>query len=440
MNVAVIGQGFVGLSLSVFLASKKIHVFGIENNKNKLKILQNGKSTFFEPKLNNHLKKCIKSKNLEFTDSLNSIFHKLDLIYICVPTPNKKSSIDLTYVKNVINQIEKLLKNSSKKPLVIVKSTISPGTSQSLVKILSKRNKNLGSDYYFGVNPEFLREGSAIDDQFNPHILVIGTEDLKSQNKIKKFYDKLYAKKIPRIYTNFSTSELIKYSNNAFLATKISFINSVSNLCEKVPGANVDDIAKAIGLDPRIGPYFLKAGPGFGGSCLPKDLTSFIHVYRSFDVAPTLFSSVKNVNNNQLNQIISILENKFNKFSGKTISILGLSFKENSDDIRESRSIKLIKNLLKKKSNVKVFDLLAINNTRKIFGEKIIYCNSIYDCFKNSDCAIIMNPDPYFTKISNKDFQSMKHKLVIDTRRIVEQKNFQGVEFIALGVSQNNQK
>ena len=317
-----------------------------------------------------------------------------------------------------------------------------PGTTQKIVKnILEKESgKKSGKDFGLVTNPEFLREGLAVDDLLKPHLIVIGENKKNDGIELKKYYKQFY-KDCPEIlFTDLSSAELIKYSNNAFLATKISFINSVSNLCEKVPGANVDDIAKAIGLDPRIGPYFLKAGPGFGGSCLPKDLTSFIHVYRSFDVAPTLFSSVKNVNNNQLNQIISILENKFNKFSGKTISILGLSFKENSDDIRESRSIKLIKNLLKKKSNVKVFDLLAINNTRKIFGEKIIYCNSIYDCFKNSDCAIIMNPDPYFTKISNKDFQSMKHKLVIDTRRIVEQKNFQGVEFIALGVSQNNQK
>ena len=438
MNVAVIGQGFVGLSLSIFLASKKINVFGVEINQEKLLILQSGKPTFFEPKLNNYLQKCLQTKNLQFVDSLDLIFNKLDVIYICVPTPNKKSSINLTFIKNVINEIQKLLKYTSKKPLIIVKSTLSPGTSKLLVNILSKNNKNhLGSNYYFVVNPEFLREGSAIDDQFNPHILVMGTEENKSKNKIKIFYEQLYSKKIPRTFTNYSTAELIKYTNNAFLATKISFINSISNLCEKIPGANVDDVAKAIGLDPRIGPYFLKAGPGFGGSCLPKDLTSFIHVYKSFDVPPTLLNSVKNVNEKQLEQILRILENKLKKISGKTISILGLSFKENSDDIRESRSIKLIQNILKEKCKINVFDPLALENTKNFFKDRLVYCNSISECLKNSDCVIIMNSENSFKQISKQDIQNMRRQLIIDSRRIIEQKikEIPKTEYIALGIN-----
>lgn len=438
MNVAVVGQGFVGLSLSVFLASKKIHVYGVENNTKKLSILKSGKATFFEPKLNNLLEKCLETKNLQFIDSLDLIFKKLDAIYICVPTPNKNSSINLTYIKNVILQIEKLLNQTSKKPLIIVKSTISPGTSKSLVKILSKNNKNnLGTNFYFVVNPEFLREGSAIDDQFNPHILVMGTEEIKSKNKIKSFYEKLYSKKIPRNFTNFSSAELIKYSNNAFLATKISFINSISNLCEKIPGANIDDIAKAIGLDPRIGPYFLKAGPGFGGSCLPKDLTSFIDVYKSYDVSPILLNSVKNVNEKQLDQILKILKIKLNKISGKTISILGLSFKENSDDVRESRSIKLIRHILKENCVINVFDSLALENTKQIFKNRLVYCNSISECLKNSDCAIIMNSEKDFKLISKQSIQNMKRPLIIDSRRIIPQKikEMPKIEYVGLGVN-----
>jgi len=438
MNVAVVGQGFVGLSLSVFLASKKIHVYGVENNKKKISILKNGKPTFFEPKLNNHLQKCLQTKNLQFIDSLDSVFNKLDVIYICVPTPNKKSSINLTYIKNVITEIQTLLNRTSKKPLIIVKSTISPGTSKLLVNILSKNNKNnLGTDFYFTVNPEFLREGSAIDDQFNPHILVMGTEEIKSKNKIKSFYDKLYSEKISRIFTNYSSAELIKYSNNAFLATKISFINSISNLCEKIPGANVDDVAEAIGLDPRIGPYFLKAGPGFGGSCLPKDLISFIDVYKSFDVPSTLLNSVKNVNERQLEQILKILENKFTNFSGKTISILGLSFKENSDDIRESRSIKLIHAILKENCVINVFDHLALENTKQVFKNKLVYCNSIPECLKNSDCVIIMNSEKDFKQISKQNIQNMRRPLIIDSRRIIDEKikKIPKIEYVALGVN-----
>jgi len=438
MNVAVIGQGFVGLSLSIFLASKKFNVYAVENNPEKLITLQSGKPTFFEPKLNNYLQKCLQAKNLQFIDSVNLIFNKLDVIYVCVPTPNKKSSINLMYINNVITQIEQLLKSTSKKPLIIVKSTISPGTSQKLINILSKNTQNiLGNDYYFVVNPEFLREGSAMDDQFNPHILVMGTEENKSKNKIKYFYEQLYSKKIPRTFTNYSTAELIKYTNNAFLATKISFINSISNLCEKIPGANVDDIARAIGLDPRIGPAFLKAGPGFGGSCLPKDLTSFIHVYKSFDVPSVLLNSVKNVNEKQLEQILRILENKLKKISGKTISILGLSFKENSDDIRESRSIKLIQSILKEKCTINVFDPLALENTKNFFKNKLVYCNSISECLKNSDCVIIMNSEKIFKQISKQDIQNMRRQLIIDSRRIIEQKikEMPTIEYVALGIN-----
>jgi|SaaInlStandDraft_2_1057019.scaffolds.fasta_scaffold16985_2 UDPglucose 6-dehydrogenase len=438
MNIGVVGQGFVGLSLSVFLASKKIQVFGVENNEEKLSVLKNGKSTFFEPKLNNVLQKCLEQKNLKFVNSLKPIFNKLDVVYICVPTPNKKSSINLTYIKNVISEIQKLLNHTTKKPLIVIKSTISPGTSKLLVNILSKNYKYiLGENFYFAVNPEFLREGSAINDQFNPHILVIGTEEIKSKNKIQSIYKKLYSKQIPRIFTNFSSAELIKYTNNAFLATKISFINSISNLCEKIPGANVDDIAEAIGLDPRIGPYFLKAGPGFGGSCLPKDLISFIDVYKSFDVSPTLFNSVKNVNDKQLEQILKILENKFNKISGKTISILGLSFKENSDDIRESRSIKLIQNIIKKNCAINVFDSLALENTKQIFKNKLVYCTSVSECLKNSDCVIIMNSEKIFKQISKQNIETMRRQLIIDSRRIIEQKirEMPKTEYVALGVN-----
>ena len=438
MNIGVVGQGFVGLSLSVFLASKKIQVFGVENNEEKLSVLKNGKSTFFEPKLNNVLQKCLEQKNLKFVNSLKPIFNKLDVVYICAPTPNKKSSINLTYIKNVISEIQKLLNHTTKKPLIVIKSTISPGTSKLLVNILSKNYKYiLGENFYFAVNPEFLREGSAINDQFNPHILVIGTEEIKSKNKIQSIYKKLYSKQIPRIFTNFSSAELIKYTNNAFLATKISFINSISNLCEKIPGANVDDIAEAIGLDPRIGPYFLKAGPGFGGSCLPKDLISFIDVYKSFDVSPTLFNSVKNVNDKQLEQILKILENKFNKISGKTISILGLSFKENSDDIRESRSIKLIQNIIKKNCAINVFDSLALENTKQIFKNKLVYCTSVSECLKNSDCVIIMNSEKIFKQISKQNIETMRRQLIIDSRRIIEQKikKIPKLEYVALGVN-----
>lgn len=438
MNVAVVGQGFVGLTLSVFLSSKKLQVFGIENNQNKLKIMKTGTSPFFEPNLNKNLKKCLNQKTLQFENSLNTIFSKLDIIYICVPTPNKNNSIDLKFIKNIIIEISYLLKSTKKKPMIIIKSTVAPQTTNLLLKILSKNSKKfLGKDYFLIVNPEFLREGFALNDQMHPHLLVIGSKDLMSKNKINTFYKKIYSKKIPRTFTNFSTAELIKYSNNAFLATKISFINSISNLCDKIPGANIDDVANAIGLDPRIGPLFLKAGPGFGGSCLPKDLNSFISVYKNFGLQPTLLNSVKNVNEKQSNQIYLILKNKLKKLNGKTISVLGISFKENSDDLRESRSVILIKKLLNSNCKIKAYDSLALNNAMKVFKNSIEYCNSISECLKNSDCLVIMNSDEEFKKITQKTISVMNKKLILDTRRILK---ISGAQYIALGRNFDNQK
>lgn len=433
MNVAVVGQGFVGLTLSVFLSLKKFRVYGIENNLIKLKMLQTGNPSFFEPNLEKNLKKCMKLHNLKFSENIKPIFNKIDIIYLCVPTPNDKNVIDLKYIKKVITEISYFLKETKKKPMIIIKSTIAPETTHLLLKILEKNSKKLlGVDYFLIVNPEFLKEGTALADQANPHLIVIGTGDKKSKNKIENFYKKIYSKKIPKFTTNFTTAELIKYSNNAFLATKISFINSISNLCQKIPGANIDDVAKAIGVDPRIGNLFLKAGPGFGGSCLPKDLNSFISVFNNYGIKPTLFNGVKNVNDYQLNQIFLILQKKLKNFNGKTISILGMSFKENSDDLRESRSILLIKKLLDLNCKIKVYDSLAIEKTINLFKDSIEYCTSISDCSNNSDCLIIMNADEEFKKISINEISNMNHKFILDTRRILKISN---VDYHALGIN-----
>ena len=404
MNVAVVGQGFVGLTLSVFLSLKKLQVFGVENNQNTLKIINNGKSPFFEPNLDKNLKKCLKLKTLQFVESLNPIFSKIDVVYICVPTPNRNNSIDLKFINSVIYEISHLLKSTKKKPIIIIKSTVAPQTTNLLLKILSKNsNKILGKDYFLVVNPEFLREGFALDDQMNPHLIVMGCEDLKSQHRIKNFYKKLYSEKIPRTYTNFSTAELIKYSNNAFLATKISFINSISNLCEKIPGANVDDVANAIGTDPRIGSLFLKAGPGFGGSCLPKDLNSFISVYKNFGIQPILLNSVKNVNKKQSSQILSILKNRYKKLEGKTISILGISFKENVPDIRNSKAAELAAMFINKKYNIDIYDpVVDKDEVLSAYNISLANPSGKYDCIVITVPHKIIFKDKNFKQFLNK--------------------------------------
>jgi len=434
MNIAIIGMGFVGLTLALVLASKKINVYGIESDKTKLEFLNKGKSYFYEPKLDELLVRTLKSKKLNFSSNLKKIFSKLDVIFITVGTPTVKGKTDLKSLKKVIKNLGDLIKDSKNQPLLVIKSTIPPSTSQNvIIPLLEKTSKKvLGEDYFLATNPEFLQEGTAIDNQFFPHVIVIGTTDEKSKKLLVNLYKKIYRKQIPRFYTNYSVAELIKYANNAFLATKISFINSISNLCQQIPGGSIDDVAKVIGMDKRIGPLFLKAGPGYGGSCLPKDLDSIISTFKNYGIKPYLFEGVKQVNDIQINQIIKLLKTNINSLENKTISILGLSFKENSDDIRKSRSIKLIEKLLEFDCKLKVHDPKAISKTKEIFKDKLEYYSKIKDCLNSSDCAIIMTPWAEYKNLT-KEFDGMKNKVIIDTRRILKTRNLK-INYSALGI------
>lgn len=428
-------MGFVGLSLAAVLSSKGTQVYGIEKEISKLEELKNGRSPFYEPDLDNILSKSIRNGTLKFSDTLEEPFDKVDLLFITVGTPTKDGKIDLSSIKSVAKTIGTILKNLRNSPEIVVKSTIAPGTTENVIIPIIEKNsgKKLGEDFHLVTNPEFLREGRAIYDQLNPHVVVIGSHDDKSREIITNFYEKIYNQNIRRMYVNFSTSEMIKYANNAFLATKISFINTIANLCQQIPNTDVDQVAKCIGMDPRIGPEFLRAGPGYGGSCLPKDLDSFISVYKKHGLEPVLFESVKQVNAKQIEEIIKILKQKMIRLQGKTISILGLSFKENSDDIRESRSILLIQRLLKEKCKIRAHDPLAISNTKDILNDKIQYYENESDCIKGADCAIIMTPWSQYGKIAQDKIKQMKKLLIIDTRRILDLSEIKDVQYVALG-------
>ncbi len=435
MKVAVVGMGFVGLSLAVVLASKGVKVYGVEKEESKLEQLSSAKPPFYEPDLGKFLSRTIKSRFLQFSSSIEDIFDDLDVIFVTVGTPTVRGKIDLKHIKNVTENLGITLGRSTRSPLVVIKSTIAPGTTKNIILPMLEKlsGKNLGKDLFLATNPEFLREGSAIHDQIHPHVIVIGSQEVKSHQILEKFYNKIYEKSVPRIQVNFATSELIKYTNNAFLATKISFINTISNLCQKIPGTNVDTIAKVIGMDPRIGPLFLKAGPGYGGSCLPKDLDSLISTCEKIGSGGEFFKSVKTVNEMQIRQVLDILKQKIPSLKGRTISILGLAFKENSDDIRESRSISLIKELLKGKCIVKVHDPQANENTKNVFKNKILYYDKISDCLAKSDCAIIMTPWSDYKNLKNENFEKMRNKIVIDTRRVLDygQTN---LNYVAMGI------
>ena len=433
MRIAVVGLGFVGLSLTSVLASKGNNVVGIDIDVERCKKIRNGVSPFFEPYLEKTLRIGLKKKLTISNDF--SLIKDCNMIFVAVGTPQKSNgAIDLSMIRKAVETIGRVLAKSKKNPIILIKSTVIPGTMQNVIlPILEKKsNKKAGRDFGLISNPEFLQESRAIRDSEFPHAVVLGGYKTKFMKKAKNFFEKLHPN-IPIIITNHQTAEMIKYGNNSFLATKISFINQLSNICQKTPGANVDDIARTIGLDPRIGKLFLNAGPGYGGSCLPKDMKALINFANISGINPTLLNAVEDINSKQLEQIITIAKQQLIDLKSKRITVLGTSFKPNTDDIRDSISIELIKKLLKRKAKITVHDPRAIKNTRDIFGEKIIYAKSMNDALLKSQCAIIMTEWTQYEKLNNNNFKHMTKKVVIDTRRMLIGKQLD-VNYFGIGL------
>ena len=434
MKVGIIGLGFVGLSLAVFLSSKNVKVTGIDTDTTKIQTIQKGIPPFYEPTLQHYLKKAIKT-GLKLKTKISSDVFSNDLIFLTVGTPiNKHGEINLDYIKSAVTSLNKQLQFTKKIPTIIIKSTVTPGTTIQIIKPLLEGNSFQESiNFNLLTNPEFLRESSAIKDTRNPHVVIVGGNDTKSRKKLVEFYKKIYPKNQDYVETNTTTAEMIKYANNAFLATKITFINSMANICQKIPDTNVDDIAKVMGMDPRISHLFLNAGPGFGGSCFPKDLQALIAYSKNIGYSPKLLETVQNCNNQQVDSIIKLLKINVKNLHNKKIGILGLAFKENTNDIRESVSINLIKKLLQEKCIVNVHDPKALKNIKKIFKNKLEYFDEYKQIFHNSDCAILMTPWEEYTKINSKLVKKLKLKLFIDTRRVLSFNNDE-IKFLSLGI------
>ena len=433
MNIAVVGLGFVGLSISSVLASKNYNVVGIDIDNQKCSDIRNGVLPLFEPDLENTLKIGLKKK---LTVSNNfSLIKNCDMIFVTVGTPQKSNgAIELSMIKKATTTIGQIIKKSKKNPIIFIKSTVVPGTAQNVILPILEKKSGKKANRGFGIisNPEFLQESNAIRDTKYPHAIILGGKQTKYMKKAKMFFSKMHPN-VPIVITNFQTAEMIKYANNSFLATKISFINQLSNICQKIPGANIDDIARAIGLDSRIGKLFLNAGPGYGGSCLPKDMKALINFANISGINPTLLNAVEDINSKQLEQIITIAKQQLIDLKSKRVTVLGTSFKPNTDDIRDSISIELIKKLLKRKAKVTVHDPRAIKNTRDIFGEKIIYAKSMNDALLKSQCAIIMTEWTQYEKLNNNNFKHMTKKVVIDSRRMLIGKQLD-VNYFGIGL------
>jgi UDPglucose 6-dehydrogenase len=385
MHIGVIGMGYVGLVTSACFSEFGLFVTCVDKDEKKIRSLKKGIIPFYEPGLEELVKRNIKQGRLEFTTKISKAVESSLVIFIAVGTPRRgDGSADLRYVEEVAREIAKHIDGYK---VIVTKSTVPVGTGEKLREIISENLKEQ-TDFDIVSNPEFLREGSAIEDFMRPNRVVIGAKSPQAIAIMKDLYKPLYLIETAFVITNIETAELIKYASNSFLATKISFINEMANLCEKV-GADVHMVAKGMGFDQRIGQKFLHPGPGYGGSCLPKDTNALLKIAEEHDIELGIISAVIRSNEKQREYMVKKIKDALGTLKGKTIAILGLSFKPNTDDIRDAPSIYIIKSLLKEEASIRVYDPVSMEEANKILP-KIKYCKDSYDAAKGADALVIV--------------------------------------------------
>lgn len=410
MKITVVGAGYVGLVTSVCLSEMGYEVTCIDVQESRIDKLQKGISPIYEPELELLLQKNIEGKRLTFTTSPEVAYRNADIIFIAVGTPQRKDgTVNVEYLYQAVNSISQHL---TKDTIICTKSTVPVGTNYKIKQIINfKKPPHLRINVV--ANPEFLREGSAIFDFFYGDRIVIGTDHPDVAIVLEQLYQPL---KIPIIKTDVKSAELIKYASNAFLATKISFINEMAALCEKV-GANIDDVAFGIGKDQRIGSSFLQAGIGYGGSCFPKDINALFHTSGEVDHHFELLESVIKVNNRQQVLPISKARELLGDLKGRKVSVLGLAFKPNTDDLRESAGLRIIRELLTEGAILTAYDPVAIQNAKAIFGYKITYTTDISMAIQNADLTIIATEWEHIKQYPLELYSRyMKEPIIIDGR------------------------
>ena len=384
-SISIVGMGYVGLCTAATFASRGIRTIGIDIDQARVEQIRRGKAPLHEPQLDSMLKNVVRKKLLDATSDI-SVAADTDTTFLTVGTPSQPDgSIDLSYIKNATEDLGNAVREKRGYHLVVVKSTVVPGTTNGTVKRFLEQSsrKTIGSEVGLCANPEFLKEGTAINDALHPDKIVIGSNDKKSASELAKLYRRFYGARLPPvILTSPEAAELVKYASNAFLATKVSFINTIANIAELIPGVDVGMIAEAIGLDPRIGGLFLKAGPGYGGSCFHKDLQALINYSQNKNYDPLLFRATEETNEQQANRVVGLAEKLLGSLSSKRVAVLGLSFKKDTDDIREAASIRVINQLKNKGARVIAYDPMAITNTKKQLSEQIDYAENAHSALK----------------------------------------------------------
>ena len=434
MQISIIGTGYVGLVAGVCFAESGNNVICVDNNKSKLLKLEKGISPIFEPGLNELLKKNIAQKRISFTNNLKLAVQKSKVIFLALPTPTKENGD--TEIKNVFEVSKKIGEYINSYKIIVSKSTVPVGTTKKIQSIISKK-----TNFEFDVcsNPEFLKEGAAIFDFQKPDRVIVGAESEKAFSIMRELYSPFVRSGNPIIEMDIASSELSKYAANAYLATKISFMNNISILCENV-GADIEMIRRGIGTDPRIGNQFLFAGLGYGGSCFPKDVKALIKTSQKNKIKFSILESVEEVNLEQRKRFVQKILNHFKgNIKNKKLAIWGLSFKPNTDDMRDAPSITIINELEKKGANIFVYDPVAMEVAKNVLPKTTHYGKSATEILKDADALIIVTEWGEFrTPDFNKIKSVMKSPVIFDGRNIYDPKVLRENGFTYFGIGRKN--
>jgi UDPglucose 6-dehydrogenase len=433
MRICVVGAGYVGLATGVMFGRLGHEVVCADIDKGRVAEVGSGKLPFYEPPLEKELAKLVRAHRLFATTDVVRACSDSDVIFICVQTPSLPSGrIDVRPVKSACRSVGRALARSSGFKVVVMKSTVVPSTTDSVVKpILEKiSRKKAGKDFGLCMNPEFLQEGSALRDSMEPSRVVIGSEDKRSGGILTRLYAPL---KAPKIHTDLRSAEMIKYASNVFLATKISYANEVANICVRF-GIDSAPVLLAAGLDPRIGPLFLKPGLGFGGSCLPKDVKALRDRAGSEGYRSRLLAALLAINEQQPVEGIRLLESAVGNLRGKRVAVLGLAFKGGVDDIRETRAVPLVTELLARGASVIAYDPMAKDNFIRVMPS-IEYASSAAECLRGADGCIVQADWDAFRKLGRKEFSSMRSPVIVDGRRFLDPAKVEkaGARYLGIG-------
>jgi len=429
MKIGIIGSGYVGLVTGACFADLGNDVICVDNDKAKIASLKKGVMPIFEPALEETVLRNVKAGRLIFTSDIKTAAMASSIIFISVATPPKSNGEpDLSQVENVSRQLALCFDASYK--LVVEKSTVPIRTGEWIEHTLKVHAKKTAR-FDVASNPEFLREGSAINDFMHPDRIVIGVESKKAKDTLLELYKPI---KAPIIVTDIKSAEIIKHASNSYLATKISFINAISNICDKT-GADIVKVAEGMGMDKRIGRAFLNAGAGWGGSCFPKDVAAFIHIAEKTGYDFKFLKEVLRINEEQKKNVLEKIRNGLWILKGKTIAVLGLAFKPNTDDIRSAVSVDLIDMLKKEGANIRVYDPKAAAKAKTIL-KGVVFCKDAYEAARNSDCIVVMTEWPEFSELDfNRIKKLVRQPFVVDARNLYEPQSLKklGFKYVGMG-------